>query len=269
MRLVELASRFRLGVLKLHLFPVSRAYTDSVEVRLSTTPSPRRGPRAAWQAQATPRVDVAEVPVEPSSQQVMSVKSCFDQSLQSADAVHVGVDNLGVVRHVARLLDDCSLATPLELVTDGDLLILIHRMIDLRGRGTVRVTKVKGHAGEDRFCMVGFVSLIGLLTMLLMKQLTLVEGGLALLLLMPAVTCLVFVVVGILFFLICIGSLLLSLELLLIMMGLVALLLIFWSVLLVLCLGGGGLFMLFVTLLCFLVLRLFGLGCWSLCCFWC
>ena len=70
-------------------------------------------------------------------------------ALQSADAVHVGVDNLGVVRHVVRLLDDCSLATPLELVTDGDLLIRIRRKIDLRGRGTVRVTKVKGHADED------------------------------------------------------------------------------------------------------------------------
>ena len=48
-------------------------------------------------------------------------------ALQSADAVHVGVDNLGVVRHVGRLLDDCTFATPLELVTDGDLLILIRR----------------------------------------------------------------------------------------------------------------------------------------------
>ena len=69
-------------------------------------------------------------------------------ALQSADAVHVGVDSLGVVRHVGRLLDDCSFATPLELVTDGDLLILIRRMIDLRGHDTVRVTEVKGHADE-------------------------------------------------------------------------------------------------------------------------
>ena len=36
-------------------------------------------------------------------------------ALQSADAVHVGVDNLGVVRHFGRLLDDCSFAAPLEL----------------------------------------------------------------------------------------------------------------------------------------------------------
>ena len=69
-------------------------------------------------------------------------------ALQSADAVHIGVENLGVVRHVGRLLDDCSFSTPLELVTDGDLLILLRRMIDLRGRSMVRVTKVKGHADE-------------------------------------------------------------------------------------------------------------------------
>ena len=31
-----------------------------------------------------------------------------------------------------------------ELVTDGDLLVLIRRMLDLLGRDTVRVTKVQG-----------------------------------------------------------------------------------------------------------------------------
>ena len=39
-------------------------------------------------------------------------------------------------------------STPLELVTDGDLLVLIRRMLDLRGRDTVRITKVKGHADK-------------------------------------------------------------------------------------------------------------------------
>ena len=53
--------------------------TDYFGSWLSTSLSPRRGPREAWQAQATPRVDVADVPVEPSSQQGLSVKSCFDQ----------------------------------------------------------------------------------------------------------------------------------------------------------------------------------------------
>ena len=33
-------------------------------------------------------------------------------ALQSADAVHIGVDNLGVVRHVGRLLDDSSFSAP-------------------------------------------------------------------------------------------------------------------------------------------------------------
>ena len=69
-------------------------------------------------------------------------------AFQSADAVHIGVDNLGVVRHVGRLLDDCSFSAPLELVTDGDLLILLRWMIDLRGSSTVRVTKVMGRADE-------------------------------------------------------------------------------------------------------------------------
>ena len=70
-------------------------------------------------------------------------------ALQSADAVHLGVDNLGVVRHVGRLLDGRSGSTPLELVTDGDLLLLTGRMLYLRGLNTVRITKVKGHADED------------------------------------------------------------------------------------------------------------------------
>ena len=46
------------------------------------------------------------------------------------------------------MLDGCSSSTPLELVTDGDLLLLLRRMIDLRGSNTVRVTEVKGHADE-------------------------------------------------------------------------------------------------------------------------
>ena len=42
-------------------------------------------------------------------------------ALQSDKAVHVGVDNLGVVRHVGRLLDGCYGPVPFELVNDGDL----------------------------------------------------------------------------------------------------------------------------------------------------
>ena len=63
-------------------------------------------------------------------------------------AVHLGVDNLGVVRHVGRLLDGDPGSIPVELIKDGDLLLLIHRMLRLRGPDTVRISKVKGHADE-------------------------------------------------------------------------------------------------------------------------
>ena len=69
-------------------------------------------------------------------------------ALQSSGAVHLGVDNLGVVRHVGWLLGGCRGPKPFELVKDGDLLLLIDRMLRLRGLDTVRVTKVKGHADE-------------------------------------------------------------------------------------------------------------------------
>ena len=68
--------------------------------------------------------------------------------LQSSSAVHLVVDNLGVVRHVGRLLDGCPGSTPFELVNDGDLLLLTERILRLRGRDTVMISKVKGHADE-------------------------------------------------------------------------------------------------------------------------
>ena len=68
--------------------------------------------------------------------------------MQSSGAVHLGVDNLGVVRHVGRLLDGHHGSVPLELVKDGDFLLLIERMLRLRGLDTVRITEVKGHADE-------------------------------------------------------------------------------------------------------------------------
>ena len=70
-------------------------------------------------------------------------------ALQTSRAVHLGVDNLGVVRHVGRLLDGCRGPIPCELVNDGDLLSLIERMLHRRGLDTVRISKVKGHADED------------------------------------------------------------------------------------------------------------------------
>ena len=63
-------------------------------------------------------------------------------------AVQSGVDNLGVVRHVGRLLDGHHGSLPFELVKDGGLLLLVERMLRLRGLNTVRITKVKGHADQ-------------------------------------------------------------------------------------------------------------------------
>ena len=67
---------------------------------------------------------------------------------QSFSPVHLGVDNLGVVRHVGRLLYGHHGSLPFELVKGGDLLLRVDRMLRLRGLDTVRVTKVKGHADE-------------------------------------------------------------------------------------------------------------------------
>ena len=69
-------------------------------------------------------------------------------ALQSSIAVHLELTTLGVVRHVGRLLDGDHGSVPFELVKDGDLLLLIERMLRLRGLDTVRITKVKGHADE-------------------------------------------------------------------------------------------------------------------------
>ena len=74
--------------------------------------------------------------------------SHFGFALQSSGAAHLGVDNLSVVRHVGRLLDGHHGSVPFELVKDGDLLLLICRMLRLGGLVTVRVTKVKGRADE-------------------------------------------------------------------------------------------------------------------------
>ena len=69
-------------------------------------------------------------------------------ALQTSCAVHLGVDNLGVVRHVGRLLDGHHAPIPYELVADGDLLLLIEKILHLRRLDTVQITKVKGHADQ-------------------------------------------------------------------------------------------------------------------------
>ena len=69
-------------------------------------------------------------------------------ALQASCGVHLGVDNLNVVRHVGRLLDGGPGARPFEIVKDGDLLCLVDRMLQLRGLDTVKISKVKGHADD-------------------------------------------------------------------------------------------------------------------------
>ena len=69
-------------------------------------------------------------------------------ALQARDGVHLGVYNLGVVRHAGRILDGKLPSRRFELLPDGDLLFLIERMLRIRGLDLVRISKVKGHADE-------------------------------------------------------------------------------------------------------------------------
>ena len=48
-------------------------------------------------------------------------------ALQCSSAVHLGVDNLNVVRHVSRVLDGRVACRPFELTVDGDLLSVIEK----------------------------------------------------------------------------------------------------------------------------------------------
>ena len=45
-------------------------------------------------------------------------------------------------------MDDKLPSRPFELLPDGDLLFLVHRMLRIRELGSVRISKVKGHADE-------------------------------------------------------------------------------------------------------------------------
>ena len=58
------------------------------------------------------------------------------------------MDNLNVVRSIARLLDHVRLTKPLPLVKDADLIATVQHMISARRAETVRITKVKVHAAE-------------------------------------------------------------------------------------------------------------------------
>ena len=53
------------------------------------------------------------------------------------------------VGHVGRVLDGSSGLRPLELEDDGDLIILICKLLSVRREGTVCISKFKGHADES------------------------------------------------------------------------------------------------------------------------
>ena len=67
-------------------------------------------------------------------------------ALQAYSGIHIGIDNLNVLRGVAAVLSRKIPRSPLPLVKDGDLLATIHSILCLRGFDTVQVSKVKGHA---------------------------------------------------------------------------------------------------------------------------
>ena len=69
-------------------------------------------------------------------------------ALQGCLRMHVGVDNLNVVNHLAGLITGRRACRPFPLVNDGDLLALAQRLLRWRGAGTAAVSKVKGHADE-------------------------------------------------------------------------------------------------------------------------
>ena len=61
---------------------------------------------------------------------------------------HLGIDNLDVAWTVGRLLDKDRQVKLLPLTKDGEFVALVQYMIRTRGRETVRVTWVKGHADD-------------------------------------------------------------------------------------------------------------------------
>ena len=79
------------------------------------------------------------------------------------------------------MLDGGGGSRPAVLVKDGDLILLIGRILEMRGRDTVRVSKVKGHADESMVRDGGLVSWIAWEMMQLMMRLILVVGGCTLL----------------------------------------------------------------------------------------
>ena len=75
--------------------------------------------------------------------------SCFFCRSHAFLPGHLGIDNLDVVRPIARLLEHGCFSLPLPVVKDGDLVAVIQHTILARSPDTVKVTKVKGHASDS------------------------------------------------------------------------------------------------------------------------
>ena len=86
-------------------------------------------------------------------------------ALQAADGVHRGVDNLGVVRQVGRLLDGNVGSCPAELVKDGDL------VWRCTGGTLSEFLRSRGMLTRVRLGKVGFVTFIAWVLMQLMRRL--------------------------------------------------------------------------------------------------
>ena len=54
-------------------------------------------------------------------------------ALQAYSGIHIGIDNMNVLRGVAALLSHGVPRSPLPLMKDGDLLTTIHSMLNLHG----------------------------------------------------------------------------------------------------------------------------------------
>ena len=82
-------------------------------------------------------------------------------ALQAYWPGHLGVDNLNVVRSIARVLDRGTFSTPLPLVKNGDIIATVQHMI-AGWSETVRSAKVKGHATGLLLSKVGCGRMINL-----------------------------------------------------------------------------------------------------------
>ena len=98
-------------------------------------------------------------------------------ALQASDVIHLGAENPIVARQVGRLLDGVRSSCLAELVHDGDLIMLVGRILEQRERDTVRVTKVRGMLMRKRFGYGRYESWTGWETMRLMRLVTLGAVG--------------------------------------------------------------------------------------------